>query len=58
MVEAVKDPRKVKAGQAGSRARWGEKRVVRLDSLPPEVASVIRQLVAASEAAAPDAGEK
>jgi hypothetical protein len=47
MVEADKDPRKVKAGRIGSRARWGEPRIVRLDALAPTVAMAIRALVEA-----------
>jgi hypothetical protein len=46
MVEAVKDPRKVKAGQIGSRARWGERRIVRLDTLDSDTARLIRALLA------------
>lgn len=40
------------AGRRGARARWGEqRRIVRLDSLPPSVAQTIRMLIAADEAA-------
>lgn len=56
MVEAVKDPAKVRAGVAGSRARWGERRIVRLDSLDPAVAAVIRALVAAEASARNEKG--
>lgn len=51
-VERPKDPRRVAGGLRGARTRWGPRRVVRLDGLPPDVANVIRQLVAAAEAAA------
>lgn len=46
MAQAVKDPVKVKAGIAGSRARWGERRVVRLDQLDADTARLIRALLA------------
>lgn len=52
MVEAVKNPGKVRAGRIGARVRWGEQRVVRLDSLDPRVAAAVRALIAADEAAA------
>lgn len=44
-----KDPAKVRAGSIGARNRWAghPRRVVRLDSLDPTVANVIRALVAA-----------
>lgn len=51
MLQAVKDPLKVKAGQIGSRARWGERRIVRLDQLDPSIAAAVRALVAADQAA-------
>ena len=48
-------------GRLGGRRKWDREaatrgaptgqRIVRLDALPPEVANVIRQLVAAAEAA-------
>ena len=45
-----KDPVKSRAGAIGARARWGPRRVVRLDALPPEVAGVVRALVDAATA--------
>lgn len=51
MPQAVKDPRKVKAGKAGSRARWGERRVARLDNLDPSVRAAVLALIAADQAA-------
>jgi hypothetical protein len=54
MVEAVKNPAKIRAGIAGSHARWGDRRIVRLDNLPSEVAAVIRALVSAAETAKAD----
>jgi hypothetical protein len=42
---------RVERGRVGAAKRWGPRRVVRLDALPPDVANVIRALVAASEAA-------
>jgi len=52
MVEAVKDPRKVRAGKAGSRARWGEHgRIVRLDNLAAPVRAAVVALIEADRAA-------
>lgn len=48
---ADKDPRRVAAGHKTALKRWGPRRVVRLTALPPDVANVIRALVAAAEAA-------
>lgn len=55
-------------GRLGGRRKWDREaarrgaptgqRIVRLDALPPDVAAVIRQLVAAAEAAKADAGSK
>lgn len=52
MVSASKDPNKVKAGQIGSRARWGPPRVVRLDTLDPVTRDIIRAILTARENAA------
>lgn len=49
MTVATKDPRKVKAGIAGSAARWGGRRIVRLDALDPTVRAVIVNLVETAE---------
>lgn len=35
-----------RAGKQGSRSRWGERRVVRLDQLDPDTARLIRALLA------------
>jgi hypothetical protein len=63
MLSAVKDPKKVAAGKAGSREdkaragalgarkRWGPRRVVRLDDLTPEQRAVVMALVDAAKAA-------
>lgn len=51
MVEAVKDPAKVRAGKAGSASRWGPKRIVRLSEVDPTVAAAIRALVEADRRA-------
>ena len=51
MLATAKDPRKVRAGQAGARGRWGERRIVRLDTLEPPVAAAIRALIAADQEA-------
>lgn len=55
MTEAVKDPRKVKAGKAGMRARWGaEPRVIRLDELTaPQRRLVLALVDAARKEASP-----
>lgn len=48
---APKDPRKVAAGKAGMRARWGaEPRVVRLDELTPPQRRLVVALVDAAKA--------
>lgn len=47
----AKDPKKVKAGQAGMRSRWGPPRIVRLDTLEPPVRMAILALVDADRAA-------
>ena len=52
MVNAVKDPLKAKAGKAGSANRWGPRRIVRLDSLDPVTANIIRTIIAARANAA------
>lgn len=49
MVEAVKDPAKVRAGQAGALSRWGPQRIVRLDSLDPRVRAAVVALIRADE---------
>lgn len=51
-ISAEKDPAKVAAGQAGARARWGdERRIVRLDELPPEQRRLVVALIEAARAA-------
>jgi hypothetical protein len=42
----------VAAGKRGALKRWGPQRVVRLDSLDPTVAAVIRAIIDANEKAA------
>jgi hypothetical protein len=53
--QSSKDPRRVRAGQAGMRARWGEPRVLRIDDLQPNERRLVLALVEAvrSEKAAP-----
>ena len=46
-----KNPVKVAAGRAGAQKRWGDRRVVRLDSLDPRVRAAVLALVDADEAA-------
>jgi hypothetical protein len=48
---APKNPVKVRAGQIGSRARWGPPRHVRLDSLTIEQRNIVLALVEAAKAA-------
>jgi membrane glycosyltransferase len=51
-VAPSKDPNKVKAGQIGSRSRWGEQpRVLRLDALSMPQRAVVVSLVEALKAA-------
>ena len=42
------------AGRIGARRRWGEPRVLRLDSLTPEQRRLVLALVAAAKAAEPE----
>ena len=54
-----KNPRKVRAGQAAMRKRWGPQRVLRLDQLDPVTREVILSIVEARRnAAAADAGQQ
>jgi hypothetical protein len=55
---AVKDPKRVRAGQASARARWGEPRILRLDQLSPTKQALIRALIALDEDAARSGNEK
>ena len=58
MVEAVKDPQKVKAGKAGSASRWGpDGRVVRLDNLDPITSEIVVSILRARRNAAEAAAE-
>lgn len=41
----------VERGRLGGRARWGPRRIVRLDELDVRVAAAVRALIAADEAA-------
>lgn len=53
-----KDPRKVRAGSLGARARWrGDRRVVRIDDLSPEQRRLVLALVDAARSVAPGADE-
>lgn len=45
-------PRISEARRQAARSRWGPQRVVRLDSLHPNVAAAVRALIAADEASA------
>jgi hypothetical protein len=47
----TKHPGKVRAGQIGSRRRWGPQRILRLDQLQPIVREAVLALIAAHEAA-------
>jgi hypothetical protein len=43
---SIKDPAKVRAGQAGAASRWGEYgRIVRLDDLTTDQARLVRALI-------------
>lgn len=50
-----KDPRRVAVGALGARARWGERRHVKLTDLSPAVAAAVRALIAADAAARKEA---
>jgi hypothetical protein len=51
VVEAVKNPLKIKAGHAGAAKRWGPPRHARLDDLPPEQRALVLALIEAARAA-------
>ena len=53
-----KDPQKVKAGKASALARWGEPRVIRLDTLRPEARRLVLALIAAAKEPASGAGQQ
>lgn len=56
--ESSKDPRRVAAGKAGMRARWGEQpRIVRLDDLTMEQRRLVVALVEAAKSPAAAAHE-
>jgi hypothetical protein len=51
LVSTTKDPRKVAAGKAGMRARWGpDPRIVRLDTLPAAHRAAILAYLAVARA--------
>ena len=57
MPEAVSDsrtkhPGRVAGGRKGALRRWGGQRIVRLDSLPPNVRWAVRTLIEADASAA------
>lgn len=59
MVEALKNPVKARAGRLGARAKWGPKRVLRLDTLPDPVRAAILAMVdAEAHARAREAAER
>jgi hypothetical protein len=45
-----KNPVFVESGRRAARARWGERRHLRLDKLTPMAAAIVRALIAADEA--------
>ncbi len=48
----TKNPLKVQAGLLGARKRWGEPRVVRLDSLTPAQRHLVMALISAAKSEA------
>lgn len=48
---SAKNPAKVRAGQIGARARWGEQRVLRLDQLGADERRLVAALLAAKHTA-------
>lgn len=60
MSTPVKDPVKARSGRMGARARWGEPRVLRLDTLTPTQRRLVLALIDAGAAAdaEPAPGEK
>jgi len=50
----TKNPLKVQAGLLGARKRWGEPRVVRLDSLTPGQRHLVAALIDAAKSIEPD----
>lgn len=51
LLDSPKNPVLVAAGKRGAARRWGEARIVRLDTLDPTVQRAIRALVDADRAA-------
>lgn len=51
MLRPMKDPKRVAAGKKAALARWGDKRVVRLNELTPAQRRLVLALVDAMEEA-------
>jgi hypothetical protein len=49
LITDPKDPVKVRAGTIGARARWGPPRTLRLDTLDPVTADIVRAILTARE---------
>ena len=45
----MKDPKRVAAGKKAAAARWGDKRIVRLDELTPAQRRLVLALIEAAE---------
>ncbi len=51
---ATKDPARVESGRLGARRRWGEPRILRLDSLTSSQRTLVLALVAAAKSIEPN----
>ena len=49
--DTAKNPKKQAAGRIAARARWGEPRVLRLDTLPSEYRRAVMALLDAAKSA-------
>lgn len=49
MLRSMKDPKRVAAGKKAAAARWGDKRVVRLNELTPAQRRLVLALIEAME---------
>ena len=49
MLRRMKDPKRVAAGKKAAAARWGDKRIVRLDQLDPAGRRLVIALIEALE---------
>ena len=51
MLRSMKDPKRVAAGKKAAAARWGDKRIARLDELTPAQRRLVLALIDAAKEA-------